>query len=149
METENPKERLPDFDWEEHLERRITFDDRYFVENGIPFSPPVWDVGERAKQMADMLLHELNLDFTTDDVDAYFDPSDSELDYGDAQDDEDLFGAVLETMEIVLDYAASQDIQNDLGRTPLTKAEKNALMERLGELRLVEGRIVEDEDCDV
>lgn len=127
------------------MERRMTFDDSHLVESGTPFIPPVWEVGERARIMADMLLRELKLDFTTDDVDAFFDPSDSELHYGDAQDDDDLFEAVRETIETVIEYASSQGIKDDLGRTPFTVEERDALIDRLGELHLVDGRIVDDE----
>jgi hypothetical protein len=148
MKNKEKNDRLLDFDWEEHLERRMTFDDSHLIENGIPFSPPVWEVGSRARVMADMLLRELKLDFTTDDVDAFFDPADVELDYGAAQDDESLFEAVKEIMKVVMEYASSQFICEDIGRTPFTAAEKDAFIDRLGDLHLVDGCIIPDEECD-
>ena len=139
---------MPAFDWAEHLEHRMTFDDSYFEENGIPFIPPIAEVGKRARQMGDMLLRELKLDFATDDVDAFFDPDNAEVDYGDAQDDESLFEAVRENLQVVMEYASSQYILEDMGRTPFTTVEKDAIMDRLDELNLVDGRIIPDEEYD-
>lgn len=144
MKNKNTTDRLPAFDWQTYYERTITFDDSHFIENGIPFIAPVAEVGQRARLMYEMMLPLLPLELSEDEIDALFDPSDAELDFGGVYDDEDLFRKAMEHMAMTVDYWETIFEH----RPPLSQEEKKKLTDRLNELNLLDGRIIPDGEYD-
>lgn len=142
MKQQETNDQLPTFDWDAQLEAEATFDDSHFIEQGIPYTPPIYAVSTRARQMFELMLSLLPLQLTEDETDALFDPDAAELDFADVTNDQGLFEKVQEHLSMTVDYWETIFEQ----RPPLSMEEKKNLTGCLWEMDLVDGRIVEEDE---
>jgi hypothetical protein len=131
---------LEEFDWDAHQKALVTFDDSHIIEIGMPHGTPMNEVGNRARQIGDRMLSILQLDLTTDDIEAFFDSPYLEDDLEGIFDDEKLFNRVQEILTAVFDQW--ETIFED--PIALIEEEKQSLVERLWEIVLVDSRVVEN-----
>jgi|GEM_PF-2082044 len=143
MKNKKNKDRLPKFDWEEHLDAISAFEEDGMEENYAPHNP-WYKRGKRAKRLFKMLLAKLELELSKDDIDDLMDPDDVELNFGDATDDESLFEAVQEHLCMVLDEWNT--IFTD--RPTPTKEQRRAMADRVHEFNLIDRRIIPEEEYD-
>lgn len=140
MKNDEMDDELPAFDWDEHLKNTLTSNDIYHIERSIPHNSPLDLVADRSRQMGDLLLRTLQLDLSTDDIEVFFESPWLESKLLGIVDDERLFGRTREILTDVIEVWETI-LPN---RPTLTEKEKHVLIERLYELGLIDGCIIDD-----